>query len=187
VQLSETYHRRVGSLASSRRIGATCSLAAILLFGCACRHRRDLSEPRVGATELELLPAIEHPVSEGYEPARSRISTPPVTLRQELPSYPEAAIADEIRCEARLLYHIETDGTARLVRLEWDLPPPDERRDAFESAIRNAVAGWEFVPSQRWTPVETEDGSTRRRPKPIPKAGRALVRFRVVDGTPIVE
>jgi hypothetical protein len=111
----------------------------------------------------------------------------PETLSQGLPVYPDSAIADGVACTARFLYHIETDGSATVVRLEWDLAPPPHHVETFESAIRDAVATWRFVPAFQLVYKETSDGKKGFEKPLIPKAGRALIRFRVEDGRGIVE
>jgi hypothetical protein len=103
-----------------------------------------------------------------------------------LPSYPEVALADEVKCAARLLYHIQIDGSVTLVRLEWDEPPSSEYQLAFEEAIRDAIATWRYIPAKKWVPTKME-GAIRTVPHAIPKAERAIVGFHVEEGHGIVE
>lgn len=141
-----------------------------------------------GISDLEILPPPpRQPLPEGYEPKLRPVESPPEVRDQALASYPESAVADEVACTARLLYHILEDGTVRLVRLEWDEPPPTEHRASFEEKIREAILGWRFIPAKKWIPTSLDDGSRTTVPQPIPKAERAIVRFRVEDGQGIVE
>ncbi len=90
-------------------------------------------------------------------------------------------------CVARILYHVERTGEPRLVKLEWDEPPPDEHAAAFEEAIRTAMSGWSFTPAVRIVGKRQEDGSIEPERTPIPQAQHAFIRFRVEDGEAIVE
>jgi hypothetical protein len=53
--------------------------------------------------------------------------------------------------------------------------------------IRTAMLDWEFIPAIKWVRKEREDGTIRLSPQRIPKAERAIVRFRVEGGRGIVE
>ncbi len=169
----------------------SCIVAiALALTGCAGRRTSpdDASQPRFGTADLEILPPPpSQPPPEGYEPKVRPPESAPVVRRQGLPRYPESALQSEVTCTARLLYHIQTDGSATLVLLEWDVPPPDEHLKAFEKAIKEAVGGWEFTPARRYVSTKMPDTSIRLVPKTIPKAGRALIRFRVEKGRAVVE
>jgi hypothetical protein len=137
---------------------------------------------------MEVLPPPpQKPVPEGHRTQPGRIVIPPIPKRLGPPRYPDAALGDEIACVAELLYHVEIDGTARLVRLEWQEPPPDEHLPEFEDTIRIAVADWEYTPALRLVPQKLPDGSTRIDHQPVPKARHAVVRFRVVNGKGVVE
>ena len=103
------------------------------------------------------------------------------------PAYPESVVTEGVSCAATLLYHIQKDGSVSLVRLGWDDPPPPEYEDRFEGEIRTAMLEWRFIPAKKWVPTELEDGSIDLVPHPIPKAERAIVRFRVEQGRGIVE
>ncbi len=118
---------------------------------------------------------------------RPPAQTAPKTLTQPLPAYPESALADEVSCSARILYHIETDGLATLVRLGWDVPPPDAHAAAFESSIHDAVAAWRFDPATRLNPGRRPDGVVTYSRQVIPKAVNVLIRFRVEGGRAVVE
>lgn len=104
-----------------------------------------------------------------------------------MPSYPEAALPSEVACSAKLLYHIQTDGSAWLVRLEWAVPPPQDHRDSFEEALSEAVAEWRFTPARELAPKKMPDGSIEPEPRPIPTAVNAIIRFRMEEGKPVVE
>ncbi len=168
---------------------STCILfLALSVLGCAGRKSADLTPRRSGTAELEVLPPPEFPPPPpGYKPSSLSPQIPPETIERPLPSYPDSALADEVACTARLLYHVETNGSARLVRLEWDLRPPEGHVASFESAIRDAVARWEFVPAVRFTRKEQPGKPTRYEKHVIPKAGRVLIRFRIADGKAVVE
>lgn len=112
---------------------------------------------------------------------------PPEVLKRDLPVYPQSALAEEVSCAARLLYHIQKDGRVTLVRLEWDDPPPVEHQQRFEESIQAAMAEWRFVPAVKIVSTELADGSLDLTRQPIPKAERAIVRFRVQDGRGVVE
>ena len=161
------------------------AVALLLIVPIACAHRGN-AELRTGAAEIELLPPPVRIAPQGHEPP-FRPELGPIELRQDLPAYPLSALGDAVACTARLLYHIETDGSASLVRLEWDEPPPPEHTDAFVSAIDAAMARWEFEPGRRWIKRTQPDGTSKREMQLIPKSGRALIRFRVDDGKPVVD
>ena len=65
--------------------------------------------------------------------------------------------------------------------------PTEEFREAFETAIREAVASWVFHPAQRITPMTMPDGTIDSERKSIRYAGLAILRFRVESGQEIVE
>ena len=164
------------------------SLLLAVLVVAACANLKAPETNRTGTSDLEVLPPPpREPPPEGYTPRLRPPETPPETRRQSLPGYPESAVAFEVKCTARLLYHIQTDGSATLVRLEWEVPPPPEHLTRFEEKIQEAVASWEFIPAKKWVPTKMHDGSTTTVPHPIPKAERAVVRFRVEDGAGVVE
>lgn len=167
------------------------ALATVIgLAGCAHRHLEVDQEPPqgLGTTEIEILPP---PEPETAPPRDVRKRPPPEaapqTISQALPTYPARALEDRVACAAQLLYHIQTDGSATLVRLNWDPAPPPGHEEAFESAIRDAVATWEFVPAYQLRFKELPDGSPSFEKRLIPKARRAVIRFRVEAGQPIVE
>lgn len=166
------------------RLRSVVLLLAGLVSGCARPVAPEVTPRRSfdGATDMVILPP------DGLEPTvRTEAELPPpqaapTTLEQALPEYPQAALTDEVACSAEVLYHIETDGGARLVRLEWEIAPPDEHRAVFETAIRDAIAGWRFVPAKRIRRDFDADGKLHWEEQPIPKAKRALIDFRVVEG-----
>ena len=90
-------------------------------------------------------------------------------------------------CVAKILYHVEMSGQANLVRMDWEEPPPIEHLVEFEEAIRRAVSEWEFEPAIRIVPETQDDGSIEPVVTPLPQALHAFIRFRVENGTPIVE
>lgn len=108
-------------------------------------------------------------------------------LEQALPDYPASALGDEIACSVEILYHVQTDGSVRIVRLDWRLMPPREHLQAFEDALAAAVAGWRFEPAWRYRQVEDEEGKPRFVVQKIPSAQRVLIRFRVEHGQAVVE
>lgn len=173
------------------RIAASVSFFAlgVALVADGCAHRRSaLEEPasRVGAVDVE---AFAPPPVESAEtsPAEPIPMSPPRVLDRPLPKYPGSAVADGIECRARVLYHILPDGHGKLVSLEWEAPPPPEHVEAFETALRAAVAAWTFEPAVVLKRKALPDGSYRWEEQRIPVAEYARVRFRVVDGVPVVE
>jgi hypothetical protein len=88
---------------------------------------------------------------------------------------------------ARILYHIEVDGSATLVRLEWDPAPDNDYIKLFEGSIQTAMAGWEFAPAHRIMTTEHPDGSIDSKAVPIKSADRVIIRFQVIDGKGVVE
>jgi len=162
-------------------------LAAATLLGCAARSPADLDARKVGRAELEPLP----PPDPGRPVEASALALAPEgaakTLIQALPAYPDAALSDAVDCRAELLYHIETDGSATLVRLEWNPPPPAGHVAGFEASIRDAVATWRFEPAYQLRLKERADGGMTYEKRLIPKARRVAVRFRVEDGKAVVE
>ena len=165
-------------------------MVALGLPSCSTRRPPvvDMSQPGTGTAELEILPAVE-PQSSYQTDAQKRPppETAPQTLSQSLPTYPPSALEHGVACSARLLYHIQTDGSATLVRLAWDSSPPQEHLEAFESAIRAAVATWEFKPAMQLRLKTLADGSARFDKRVIPKAGHAIIRFRVDEGKAVID
>jgi hypothetical protein len=163
-------------------------VAATILVGCAARRvPPDVDAQGVGTAELDLLPSPEPERPAGVAPTRLPPEAAPETVSQALPTYPNSALNEGVTCTAELLYHIETNGSATLVRLTWNLPPPSDHRDAFESAINDAVTTWEFTPGYQLILVERADGTMRYEKRLIPKARRAMIRFRVEGGKGVVE
>jgi len=164
-------------------------LALIPWVGCA--HRAETIESpsgiHVGRTDLEVLPPEPPPPALRDQSKRPPPEAAPETLSQALPAYPVSALEDGVSCTARLLYHIQTDGSAELVSLEWELAPPGEHREAFEPAILAAVGTWEFAPAYQLRLRIQPDESAHFEKRPIPKAAHALVRFQVEDGQPVVQ
>ena len=161
------------------------AVALLFIVPIACAHRGNV-ELRTGAAEIELLPPPTRTAPEGQRPPH-RPEVGPIEIRQDLPVYPPSALEDGIACTARLLYHIETGGNASLVRLQWDDPPPPEHTNAFAASIESAMATWEFEPARRWILRTQPDGTEKREMQVIPKSGRALIRFRVDNGRPVVD
>ncbi len=154
-------------------------LTAAMLLACSARKA-----PSVGTSEIE---HFRPPPEESRTGRRPALIIPPGPLEQPLPEYPETAVAGEVACVARILYHVETTGEARLVRLEWDEAPPQAHVAVFEDAVRTALSRWSFTPAVRIVPKRMEDGSIEPRRTPVPNAQHALIRFRVEDGKAIVE
>ena len=164
------------------------SLLVLVMASTACAGTKTPGVQPMGTSDLEILPPPpRQPLPVGYKPKFRPPETPPEVRERVLPTYPESAIATEIDCTARLLYHILRDGSVTLVRLEWDVPPPRQHRAEFEETIREAILEWRFIPGKKWVPTKLEDGSTRTIPQAIPKAERAIVRFHVVEGQGVVE
>ncbi len=169
-------------------------LVSLLLLAClaACSHHRhaatheELSEPGVGTTDMEYV-ETQKPQEKPKLGGRYLSQAAPTKVRQELPAYPTTALADQVDCTAELLFHILTDGTAKVVRLNWNPAPPEEHREAFDQAIRTAVAGWEFVPAFRWIRRTDDDGQVRVEKQDIPKGRNVRIRFRVEGGKAVVE
>jgi len=162
-------------------------LVTVAVSSVACAGARAPHVDPTGTSDLEIPPPPREPLPEGYEPRLRPPESAPEVLDRASPRYPDAALADEVACAARLLYHILTDGSVALVRLEWEEPPPLEVQAAFEESIQEAIAGWRYNPGRKWIPTKLEDGSTTTVPQSIPKAERALVTFRVEGGQGIVE
>jgi hypothetical protein len=157
-------------------------LIVVMLTACAA------TKTPVGTADFEVLPPPPYePAPDAPRPKPRPPETPPETMEQPPPTYPDSALADGIACSAKLLYHILEDGSASLVRLEWETPPPPEHESAFVEQIRTAMLDWEFIPATKWVRKEREDGTIRLSPQAIPKAERAIVRFRVEGGHGIVE
>lgn len=163
-------------------------LVLVLAASAACGGMKAPPGQPTGSAELEVVPPPPwQPPTRRDEFTYSAPESPPVVQEQGFPTYPESALADEVACVARLLYHILKDGSVTLVRLEWDEPPPPEHLAAFEAQIREAMLGWRFIPSRKWVRTTLENGSIRAIPQAIPKAERAIVRFRVGRGRGVVE
>lgn len=163
-------------------------LAALDLSACASRKAPviEVDQPRVGIADLETIPpSAPEPLPKGQKPPPMVL--PPEPLSQSPPQYPKSAIEEEISGRAKLLYHVERDGSATLVRLEWLSAVPENHLEAFESAIETAVAGWTFTPARRIVPVTQPDGSIEPEMQPVAQAFRVIVRFRVEDGAGVVE
>lgn len=158
-------------------------LCALILSGCAHRPPPGDSPDRSGATEIEDF----QPESREPDDRPPPLVIPPQALERPLPAYPETALADHVACTARVLFHVEPDGSVRLVRLEWDIPPPDEHVEAFESVIREVIPRWDYVPATRIEPRERPDGSIESKFRKIPKAQHSRIRFRVERGRGVVE
>jgi hypothetical protein len=163
-------------------------LVLLLALLIACAGGKKPAVQPTGTSDLEVLPPPPYePPPEGARLKRGPLVLPYEVEDRSSPGYPEAALADEIACSARLLYHILRDGSAKLVRLEWEAPPPPEYETAFEEEILQAMASWRYTPARKMVPVKHEDGSTELVLEPVPKAERAIVRFRVEQGRGIVE
>ncbi len=163
-------------------------LLTISLTGCASRKNlvTETTQRRIGTADLEHLPPpTPEPLRKDQKPAP--LVLPPHPVTQSLPQYPQGVVEAEVSCSARLLYHVERDGSATLVRLEWEAAPPDEHLKAFEAAIRTATATWEFVPARKVVPVAQPDGSIEPEMQPVAEARRAIIRFRVEGGKGVVE
>lgn len=171
---------------STPRAAAIAALAIVAL-ACAARvePQQDASAPRVGTSDLENVPPPE--TEPEPEAKRRPFEIPAEIISQELPVYPQEAVSMEVACVARILYHIETTGSATLIRLEWEAPPPDQHREAFETSIEEALSRWEFKPAMKIRGKKLPDGSTVADQRLIPKASYAIIRFRVEDGRGIVE
>lgn len=172
-------------------------LTAVVLVGvigvASCAHRSPTVDNQqrtdVGTVALELVPP---PVTEVTAPTQGQQTlspeAAPETVSQALPTYPSSALEDRIACTVQLLYHIQTDGSATVARLEWNPGPPQIHVEAFESAIRDAVGNWEFIPAYQMRSKRGADGNVTSFEKHlIPKARDAVIRFRVEDGKAIVE
>ena len=163
-------------------------LVLVVMSMAACAGIKAPRGHPTGTSNLEILPPPpRQPLPEGYKPKHRPHEIPPEVQDQALAGYPESAVADEVACTARLLYHILRDGSVTLVRLEWDEPPPPEHQASFEEKIREAILSWRFIPAKKWVPTRFEDGSITPVPQPIPIAERAIVRFRVEEGQGVVE
>jgi hypothetical protein len=164
------------------------SIWILVIAACvACAGRQiPVENARIGTSDIEhLSPAAPESRPEGEK--RPPLIYPPEPLQQEAPEYPREALDSEVSCAARLLYHVESDGSASLVRLEWEKAPPEKFLATFDAAIRAAVAAWEFEPAQRVEPEKLPNGAIEPKMTPVPSAHRALIRFRVVDGRGVVE
>ncbi|ANM30377.1 hypothetical protein ABI59_13555 [Acidobacteria bacterium Mor1] len=175
-------------LATARPV--TLLFVLVTLPACS-QHRhaathQELSDPGVGTTDMEYV-ETEEPQEKPKLGGRYLSQAAPTKLRQELPEYPAAALADQVDCTAELLFHILTDGTAKVVRLEWNPAPPEQHKEAFEQAIHTAVADWEFVPGFRWIRRTDDDGQVRVEKQDIPKGRTVRIRFRVEGGKAVVE
>ncbi len=166
----------------------TVAISTTIIIACAERIQptQEPARPREGSSSLEnVQPPASDPLPRDRKPPPLVI--PPAPFVQPLPVYPSQALEAEVACSARLLYHVERDGTARLVRLEWESAPPQEHLEVFEASIRNAIANWDFAPAQKIVPVKQPDGSIEPDGQPVPYAQHAIVGFRVVEGRGVVE
>ena len=167
-------------------------LLAALLLPSGCRNRLPQTTPHTpqtaGTSEMELLgpPPRREPTPEDLD-INHPMDIKAVPRRQGKPAYPPAGLPTEQACIARVLYHVEPDGSATLVHLEWDVPPGDAFTKLFEASIRDAIAGWEFSPAHRIITTEFPDGSRDSEAIPIKYADRAVIRFRVLEGRGVVE
>jgi outer membrane biosynthesis protein TonB len=168
----------------TRRTAGLIVIASVWLFA-DCRK----SQPQLttGISEMEILPPEVEVTSAKRDRRKRTAESAPKTLAQALPNYPKTALADSVDCRVRLLFHIEIDGTARMVRLAWEHAPPVPHVAAFESAIHSAVATWQFEPAKRYDYRMDDEGKIDVSGKPIPKARNAIISFRVENGRPVVE
>jgi hypothetical protein len=164
------------------------AVSSAIVTGCAV-HRTPVQadSPGVGRAELELLPSPEPERTPDVAPTTLRPEAAPETLRQSLPAYPPPAVDEEVACTARILYHMETDGTATLVELTWGPPPPTDHLPAFESAIEEAVASWRFNPAYQLIYEKRAGEVVGFEKRLIPKARSAAIHFRVEGGKGVVE
>jgi hypothetical protein len=164
--------------------------AMFLLAGCNTVSPDTVPKPPepTGSSEMEILgpPPRREPtpadLDRGYPTDLQAFAR-----RQEKPSYPMEALPFVQSGTARILYHIEVDGSATLVRLEWDPGPDDDYLKLFEDSIQTAMAGWEFAPAHRIMTTEHPDGSIDSNAVPIKSADRVIIRFQVIDGKGVVE
>jgi len=157
---------------------------ATVNFGCAARQPT-LDDPtsRSGSAQIQDF----QPESDSSATGPPRLVIPPSALKRPLPEYPEPALDEEIACTARLLYHVEASGAVKLVRLEWDVPPPPHHLAAFEASISEAISHWDYTPAVRIGVMKQPDGSVKSTYTTIPKAQHSLIRFRVVEGRGVVD
>jgi hypothetical protein len=171
-----------------------CLLVALLGTAVDCAHKKPpgdsghdvrTSAP-VGSSQID---DFQPPQAESArsDTRRPRLVLPPVAVRRELPAYPEAALGDSVSCVAEILYHVETSGQATLVRLGWVEPPPRTHVAAFEDTIRTVMVDWLFKPAERVEPEQRPDGTIEPIRTPVPVAQHAYIRFRVENGTPVVD
>ena len=167
-------------------------LAAMVLLATGCKIVPPDTFPRspepTGSSEMEILgpPPRREPTPEDLR-RPPHFETPAHARRQGKPEYPLEGLSTSQECMARILYHIEVDGSATLVRLEWDPAPGDGFLKLFEDSIREAITGWEFSPSHRLVPTEQPDGSIEPKAVPIKSADRVIIRFSVIEGRGVVE
>ena len=179
--------RQLRSVTGRLTVFALLLLLTTTVPGCGRRAPTVETPTFVGSSEIEVLRPQSEPSIRVESEQRPPPEGAPATLQQDSPVYPESAIEARVTCAARLLYHIETDGTASVARIDWDVAPPEPHAPAFEATIHDAVATWRFQPAFQQVFRELPDGSYRFEKKPIPKAVTAVIRFRVVDGVPIVD
>lgn len=171
------------------RFGSIILIVALVTLGCAVK--KDAVDPETipqlsGQTELQTVQRVYNPPAGELAVEPPPPEHPPIPVHQPLPEYPPEAVPLEIACTAYLLYHTEMDGSASFVRIDWTLPPPDGHIASFEAAIERAVEEWEFDPAFKIIPTEMDDGAIEPVRKTIRFAGRAIIRFMVVDGVGIV-
>ena len=162
----------------------------LLLCGCQGRTVRTTPQPpeQTGTAEMELLgpPERRDPTPADLDLTRP-MDIQAIPRRQGKPDYPPQALPTGQACAARILYHVEVDGSATLVRLEWDKAPDTSYLKLFEDSIRDAMAGWEFSPAHRLMIHEDQNGVLGSKAIPIKYADRVIIRFSVLDGKGIVE
>lgn len=181
-----------GSSSIRHVAGVAPIVLSLAMAGCAARGpdpvRDTPARPR-GTTELERIPSPPPAAAPSGPGPLTRRPPPlalPETIHQPPPGYPESAVGDRVACRASILYHVQTDGSARLVRLEWEAAPPESYRGAFESAIRAAVETWRFEPAYQLVFTERPEGPVYEKRR-VPHAAGARLRFRVEDGKPVVD
>jgi hypothetical protein len=172
-----------------QRPASVLLIFALAALGCAAKKdvADSVSNRRLtGSSELQTVQRVYNPPADELATEAPPPEHPPIPVHQPLPEYPPEAVASEIACTAYLLYHTEMDGSASFVRVDWTVPPPDDHIASFEAAIERAVESWEFEPAFKLVPTEMDDGAIEPVRKTIRFAGRAIVRFLVVDGVGIV-
>ncbi len=135
-----------------RRGWIVVAIGAVFGAGPGCAKARPSHADRARHGEASYRPLAEvEEVGETSEPAAEEITTIHPLAGNQAPSYPDAALL--AGCGGGLVpvrVHVGIDGRVSAI---GPIPGRAAAGDAcnreFESAVRRAISGWEFVPAYR--------------------------------------